>query len=170
MPHTIVLGRSRSGKTTLTQQILKSLKNKGFGTLVLDPSGYAGRWDADYVTADPHEFLDVVFASERCAFAVDEAGEMIGRFGGEMNKLASRSAQNGHRGFFICQRAKMIDPTIRSQCENIITFQQSKNDIKDLSEEFVSPELLAAPNLGKLEYICKMGFDPAFTSKLTFDT
>ena len=134
------------------------MRKKGIGVLVLDPTGYASLWDADFVTKDPQEFLRIVFASKRCMVIVDESGDMIGRFGGEMNKLATRAAHNGHRCFFITQRAKQIDPTVRGNCENIITFAQSPDDAKQLSIDFVDEELKKAPSLAKGEYLYKNGF------------
>lgn len=141
---------------------------KGFGILVLDPTGYASLWDADFVTSDPHEFLDVVFASERCVVIVDESGDMIGRYGGEMNKLATRAAHNGHRCFFIAQRATQIDPTVRGNCENVITFAQAVPDAKQLAIDFVDDKLKEAVNLEKLQYMYKIGFNPVIVDKVNF--
>jgi len=84
---------------------------------------------------------------------------MIGRYGGIMNRLATNSRHYGHNAHFISQRAKQIDPTIRSQCSNIFLFKQSLYDTKDLSNEFVSQGLMQAHTLKKGEYIYKIGVD-----------
>lgn len=150
------------------KQTAKKMKAQGFGVLVLDPSGVPSEWDADFYTSDPHKFLDIVFKSQRCALFIDEGGEMIGRHGRELNMLATRSAQLGHRAFFIVQRANQIDTTIRANCESVIIFKQSLQDTKDLANEFVDPMINEAHKLEKLQYICKMGHEKCFIDTVNF--
>lgn len=133
--------------------------------MVLDPSPYKSGWDADFVTDNPQEFLKHVFASERCMVIVDESGDMIGRYGGEMTQLATRARHNGHNCYFICQRAKQIDSTVRANCENIICFSQSLDDTKELAREFVDNAINEAHTLKKGEYIYKIGYEQAKKDK-----
>jgi hypothetical protein len=146
--------------------LAKQAKKQGVSVLVLDPSPYKDDWEADFITDNPDEFLDVVFASQRCMVIVDESGDMIGRYGGELNKLATRARHNAHNVYFIMQRAKQIDPTIRANCENIICFSQSLDDTKDLAREFVDERINDAHTLNKGEYIYKVGYDPAQKDKV----
>lgn len=93
---------------------------------------------------------------------------MIGRYGGAMNKLATRSAHLGHRCFFIAQRAKQIDNTTRANCQNLIIFKQSLTDTKDLANEYVDDLINEAHKLETFEYIYKMGHEKALLDKLKF--
>jgi len=150
----------------LIKRLASEAKSNGVSVLVLDPSPYKGDWEADFITDNPHEFLSVVFASQRCMVIVDESGDMIGRYGGELNKLATRARHNGHNVYFIMQRAKQIDPTIRANCENIICFSQALDDTKELAREFVDNAINNAHTLKKGEYIYKVGYEAAQKDKV----
>lgn len=126
--------------------------------MVLDPDKRS-EWNADFITTNPEEFLEVVFANTGCAVFVDESGDMIGRYGGAMNRLATTSRKWGHNCHFIAQRAKQIDPTTRTQCSNVFVFKQSLDDTKELAREFVADELKNAHILRKGEYLGKIGVD-----------
>jgi hypothetical protein len=155
------------------KQIARKTVDSGKAVLVLDPSPYKEEWEeigASFVSDNPQEFLQVVFANKQCMVIVDESGDMIGRYGGEMNQLATRGRHMGHQCYFITQRAKQIDTTVRANCENIIIFKQSLNDTKDLANEFVDPMLNEAHTLEKLEYIYKIGDNSSKKGKVIFDS
>ena len=158
MPHTLITGITGSGKTTLAVRLAGVYKRKSIPVLVLDPFK-SERWQANFISDNPEQFLDVVFQMKNCAIFVDESGEMIGRWGGVMTKLATVSRNYGHNAHFICQRSKQLDINVRTQCENIFLFKQSFSDTKDIANEFVANELLKAHTLKKGEFICKVGID-----------
>lgn len=133
-------------------------KQKQIPVLVLDPDKRS-LWNADFITNDPEEFLLVVFANRSCAIFVDESGDMIGRYGGAMNRLATTSRKWGHNCHFIAQRAKQIDVTTRTQCSNIFLFKQSLDDTKELARDFCAEDLKQAHTLKKGEYLMKIGVD-----------
>lgn len=116
-------------------------------------------WQANYITDNPDEFLQVVFENVNCAVFVDESAETIGRYAGTMQKLATSSRNLGHNVHFICQRPKQLDINMRTQCENIFVFKLSLYDTKELAREYVSNDLLYAPQLLKGEYLAKIGVD-----------
>ena len=158
MAHTLVLGITGTGKTLLSQRLAQTYKSKGIPIIVLDPFQSA-KWNADYITDNPDEFMSIVFSKTSCAVFIDEGGDMIGRWGGIMNQLATRSRHYGHNVVFICQRAKMIDITVRTQCVNIFLFKQSLYDSKELSQDFVCDALIGASELKAGEFIAKIGVD-----------
>lgn len=159
MPHSLIVGMTESGKTTLAQQMAESYRANGIATLVLDPL-QDPKWDTQYQYNDPAEFLRVVKHSQHCAVFVDESGDAIGRYGGEMNQLATRGRHFGHNCYFITQRAQQLDTTVRAQCSYVYLFASSKNDCKILAEEFNEPEILAANKLGRGEYYKVGRFSP----------
>ena len=156
--HVLILGITETGKTTLAFKLARKYKERGIGVLVLDPDKRQ-EWQADYITDDPEQFLRVAKVNTSCALFIDESGQTIGRYSGAMQWLATNSRKWGHKAHFITQRAKQIDPLVRTQCTNIFLFKQSLDDAKELSRDFVCDDLKAANTLLKGEYLGKIGVD-----------
>ena len=146
MAHTLFLGMTESGKTTLAKMLARQYKKKGIGILVLDPLRDPG-WDADFITDDPDEFIKVFFGSRRCMVFIDEAGENVGRFDTAMVKTATKGRHWGHSVNYLTQRATLVSLTVRDQCRNLHLFASGFKDCKMLENEFNSPDLLNAPGL-----------------------
>jgi hypothetical protein len=142
----------------LAFKIARKYKEKGIQVLVLDPDKRAD-WQADFITDDPDYYLQTVKLNTKCALFIDESGMMIGRYSGAMAWLATNSRKWGHKAHFIAQRAKQIDPIVRTQCTNIFLFKQSLDDSKELSRDFVCDELKSASGLSQGEYLGKIGVD-----------
>lgn len=90
-----------------------------------------------------------MFASRQCALFVDESGTAIGRYAKDMGVLATQSRHFGHKSHFITQRASMLDPTIRDQCDTLFVFRVGKRDSDTLAEEFGYSIIKDAHNLEK---------------------
>ena len=142
------------GKTTLAVELARRNKDEGRPVIVLDPMTSA-RWNADFVTSDPETFLEVVFKNTGCLLVIDESGETIGRFAGEMKKVATRSAQFGHDAVFISQRAQDVDRTVRDQCTNIFIFRSALDDGILLAKSYVADGFKKCHELTKGEYLYK---------------
>lgn len=54
---------------------------------------------------------------------------------------------------FAAQRAQMIVPTVRDQCERAYIFRVSFSDAKNLADEWGEPDIIAARSFRKGEYI-----------------
>lgn len=141
---------TESGKTTLAKLIAQKRKQSGRGILVLDPLGT--QWDADYQSADQQEFLDIVWRSESCDVFVDEAGKAIGHYEKLMIDLATTSRHWGHNCYFLCQRAAMVSPTVRTQCRVLFAFNQAGEDSIILAKEWGYDELKECPKLAQGAY------------------
>jgi hypothetical protein len=141
-----------SGKTTLATKLAATHKNKGRGVLVLDPL-LDPAWGADFCTFDPDLYIDTVYKSRSCALFVDESGETIGRYGGVMETLATRSRHFGHKAHFLCQRATQISKTMRAQCSEAYIFNLCLDDGIDLAREFNAPILREVHTLKQGECI-----------------
>lgn len=115
-------------------------------------------WPTEFVFENPDEFMHVVFNSQRCAIFVDESGDAIGRYGGAMNKLATKGRHWGHKCHYISQRANQIDPTTRTQCDGLFLFKSSLTDCDILSKEFAEPKLKEANTLQQGECFYTDGF------------
>ena len=175
MPHTLIVGRTLSGKTTLATQLINNETYRaGRPAIILDPN-LDNRWPKDescFVTHDKDVFLRVVKDPQNysAVVVVDESGEKIGRYGGEMSWLATRGRHYGHQCLFITQRATQLDKNVRTQCANLFIFRQAASDAKVLDAEWAdgSGVILSAAQLNQGEYIACIGFNPPQKLKLTF--
>lgn len=168
MAHTLIIGMTQSGKTSLARKLVQKHRKKGRLILVLDPL-LDPAWKtagATWVTDDKEKFLDVVFRSTECVIVIDEAGEMIGRYAGEMKKLATKSRHYGHDAIFITQRAVDVDKSLRDQCAEVYAFLVSRRDSEVLAEEFVNDDCFQASEVKQGEFIKCSRFKPVIRSKL----
>ena len=154
--HSMIVGMTESGKTTLAKKIVQKLKNQGIKSIVLDRM--RDNFNADYSTTDKQKFLDTVFKSYNCAVFVDESGQEFDKRNSAMNKLATMSRHWGHSAFFLGQRYTDIPKTVRDQCGRIFIFCISFDDSKILANEFNSEELRNAYKLQQGEYYHKTRF------------
>lgn len=150
MPHVLMTGMTESGKTTLAKLIAEKRKQSGRGILVFDP--LCTHWACDYQSNDQQEFLEVVWSSESCDVFVDEAGKAAGHYNDLMIELATMGRHWGHNCFFICQRAHMVSPSIRTQCRVLFAFNQNGADPKTLAGDWGYDELLNCNKLKQGEY------------------
>lgn len=156
--HSLILGITDTGKTTLAFKLAKIYKGRGTPVIVLDPD-IRKEWQADYITDDPDAYLAVCKVNQGAALFIDESGQTVGRYSGAMSWLATNSRKWGHKAHFISQRATQLDILMRTQCSNLFLFKQSVNDSKILAAEFVCPGLMGACYLKKGEYLAKLGVD-----------
>lgn len=168
MAHTLILGMTMSGKSTLAKYYSQEFKSRGVGVLVLDTMSDPG-WCADYVTRDKSQFIKTAKINKKCALFIDEGGQEIGRYAKESAWLATQSRHWGHKSFFISQRASQIDKTVRDQCSSLFCFRVSKKDAEILAEEFAQDELLSCATLDKLHFVRTGRFETPRFGKLRFE-
>lgn len=153
MPHTLILGMTGSGKTTLAVQTLRQLKRKGYGILICDAIGDPRYSFADVHTSDKDVLREIAMKSRRCIIAVDEAGEYMKLHDPTLHWLATRGRHYGHSSMFICQRLTQIAPLVRHQCYRLACFSVAQSDAKILADEFGQMELASANLLKQGRYL-----------------
>lgn len=146
MAHSLIVGGTESGKTTLAKRLAAAHHAAKLGVIVLDPMNDPD-WQCTFRTADPDEFMRVVTNSEGCHCFVDEAGDAIGRYDTTMQKLATRYRHFGHSCYFITQRAAMLAFTVRAQCRHGFIFNSDADDCKALVKTFNQPRIAEASAL-----------------------
>ena len=151
MAHSLILGMTESGKTTLAKALAAQYKQRGINVIVLDPMSDP-EWNADFQTSDPETFLKVVFSSQRCAVFIDEAGESAGQYDKPMIKTATKGRHWGHNMHYISQRGTLIARTIRDQCSQLFLFTTALDDCKIHANEWNKPELRTANALPQGAY------------------
>lgn len=158
MAHSLVLGMTESGKTTLAKRLSHVYKRNEYGVLVLDPMGDPG-WAVDFQTADPEEFLRVFWDSRGCMAFIDESGDMVGRYDLAMQKTATQGRHWGHSVHFLSQRGAQINRTVRDQCSVLFLFNTAKKDAELHAHEWNAPILETANTLPKGDYFQVVRFD-----------
>jgi hypothetical protein len=143
--HTLILGATESGKTTLAKNVCKELVAGKKQTLVLDPLG--SQWPTQNVFTDPDLFLKFFWATQGSYVFIDESGETVGRVNKEMEKTGTRGRHNGHSVFFITQSRTQLSPILRRQCAQLFCFAIGGDEAKFLAEEWICPDLVDAPML-----------------------
>ena len=151
MAHSLILGMTESGKTTLAKRLAAGYKVKGIPVLVLDPLSDPD-WECDFITDDVDEFLKVFWASRQCMVFIDEAGEAVGQYDKVMQQTATKGRHWGHSVHYISQRGAMIARTVRDQCSNLMLFTTALQDAKIHSNEWNKEGLKTANSLQKGEY------------------
>jgi len=151
MAHSLILGMTESGKTTLAKKLAAKYKAAGIHVIVLDPI-CDPEWGADFQTDDPDNLLDVFWTSKNCAVFIDEAGESAGQYDKAMIKTATKGRHWGHNVHYLSQRGSMINTTIRAQCSQLFLFLSGKNDGKIHSEEWAQDELKNCTQLARGEF------------------
>lgn len=158
--HTLIVGRTKTGKTWLSKIIAQKLQAEGYKVLVLDGMHDPGwREVSDFYTTDLHEFLEVAYKSRSCFLFIDEAGNFCGLHDTDSYWLSTQARHWGHSTFFITQRATQIAPTVRYQCDRLCLFRCAKTDSKVLADEFNEPILVTANTLKKLEFFRAGNFE-----------
>ena len=168
MSHSLILGQTESGKTALAKQLAAQYSRAGINVIVLDPINDPS-WNADFQTTDPEQFFEVYWKNQQCAAFFDESGELCKEYPAEMKKTATRGRHWGHSNLYIAQRAVLIPPTIRDQCNRMFLFASSLEDCKIHSAEWNQPALKEeGPKLAQLEYFSVQRMKPLKRGKVTF--
>jgi hypothetical protein len=147
--HVLIVGQTMSGKTICAQRLSHNYRAHHIKVAVLDPMRDP-KWQADFITDDPAEFMELVrnpLKCQSCALFVDESGQVLDRYSVDFNWLTCQSRHHGHVAHIIAQRAQQVSMTIRSQCSTIYAFNVNNKDAKEYADAFNSPALLECPNL-----------------------
>lgn len=173
--HTLIVGRSKTGKSALGKQIGSHLRIQDKYVLAFNPTGEAGYTvedefgciAADWETSDPDEFAAKVSEAMNAFIKgegpqpyliIDEAHEFFTRAGAEYLWIGTRGRHYGSTIIAITQRGAQINPTFRGQCSRIFIFACSSLDAKFLADEMGKEEFRQATNLAPLEYYETDGF------------
>ncbi|MBA3590474.1 hypothetical protein [Methylibium sp.] len=155
LDHALVLGITKSGKSTLLHWLAKLHHARGDGVLILDPRRDHG-WPNDPTRVrfarDAEHVLDLAKRSQRCALFIDESARMLGR-DARFDWLTTESRHQGHVAYLSALRATMVLPSLRAQCARAFVFRQSLSDARELADQFAEPRLIEAASLPRHQFI-----------------
>lgn len=149
--HTLTIGRTGSGKTTLWKINAGRLMRAGCPVLVYDPIGNG--YPAHFRTNDIQALIDEAKRHNHAHLIVDESGLGVGQYPGEVQWLTTMARNWGHSTHLISQRATQLNKTVRLQCEAVYLFRSSDDDAASLAKDFTQPGLAQADKLGQYEYL-----------------
>lgn len=142
--HSIIIGRTLSGKSALAKQIGSHARLAGAEILAWNPTlerGYAREDDygciaAEWETDCPYELLDEIsirYSREKKSriLIVDEAHELPK----ELSWLATKGRHYGLTLIAVTQRGAALNPTFRTQCGTWYIFKCSGLDMKMAEDE-----------------------------------
>lgn len=172
MAHDLVVGITRSGKSTLCKQIARRAMAEGRHVLVCDPAGDP-TWPCSWSTVDAFDLLAVMKVNRQCIVFVDEAHEALGFSGSRQSRelawITTGSAKFGHRVYLITQRATAISTTVRMQCAVVHAFRQQPADAKVIGNQWGGQAMSEAiPKLPPLHWITHDGFSMERYGPLSF--
>lgn len=170
MPHRAIIGQTGSGKTHCGKASAAEALALGRGVLVLhkprEPWPYAGRlfWQTD----DPAAFLRMYWQAKSCDCFMELADADVSKYDTGFHKCFSQGRHEGHRNFYMSQRAAMVHPNIRENCESLCLFSVPMKGARLWADEFNDDALLGAVNLPPHVFYFKASrFTPARLCKLS---
>lgn len=140
--HTLICGVTMSGKTTLAHKLARFLSEKGQRIIVYDPVGTktaAGHWPASAIVFDNEdEFFDYLVRDDvnHAHVFIDESGDLFNLSRRENLWLPTRGRHFGFSLYFICQRPKMIAPSVRNQCGYAYVFRLMQDDMRMIGGDY----------------------------------
>ncbi len=171
--HSLFVGKTGNGKTTLAKDWARSFQANGVPVLVL--SSMAGEWlddspggfCADYATEDPAEFVQFCFEHTQCFVIIDEGGDVATNADKDVISLATRGRHWGHVCLFLGQCGTSVASKIRQNCSNFFIFKSNKDACKEIDKSAIDPMVYSAMTLDKGYCVAIIGNEPGFIMKAT---
>lgn len=148
--HTLILGITESGKSTLGSLMAHKLVAMKKPVVVydrmLDPM-----WPEKAVRfRNPEQLSEYLENNRQCYVFIDEAGIVFDS--GDYEWFTTTSRHWGHQTFLLSQRAVQIPRTVRDQCKRLYLFTSSLEDGKIHAAEWNKPILITCPTLPQLSF------------------
>ncbi len=148
MPHAAIIGQTDSGKTYAGKSLARAFRRAGISTLVLHkPREPWAPEEASWQTADPATFIAKFWRAKRCACFMELADAGVSKWDTEFHRCFSQGRHEGHRCFFMSQRAASVHPNVRENCASLYLFAVPPAGAKLWAEEFNDAALLGAVTL-----------------------
>ena len=173
MPHGAIIGMTTSGQTTLGKYNAASFIKQGIRTLILhkprepwpkesvwfqtdDPNYYLQIWEkvgAENYEKSQQNCRDPRLVSDACFMEL--ADGIVDKWDDRFHKCFTQGRHDGHRCFYLSQRAASVHPAIRENCESICLFTVPKKAAQLWAEEFCDDFLLKSVTLPRNAFVYK---------------
>lgn len=176
MSHKLVVGITEIGKTRGCKILAAELVKHG-KVLAYDVLG--SKWPDGVMVVTNFEDFDWAYWSETdwLAVFIDEAGETVKRFDGDMEKTATRGRHPGHQNFYIVQGLTLMSLQARKQCVGVYLYNCESDDAEKLYASFGRKkqandpylEIFNAPAYGPGEFIYFTKLVPPVKYRVNFE-
>ncbi len=146
--HRAIIGQTGSGKTHCAKATARDVLRSGRMTLILHKPREP--WPADcasWQTDDPDLFLRMYWASRSCDCFMELADAAVSKWDERFHKCFEQGRHEGHRNYYLSQRAAKVHPNIRDNCSSLCLFAVTMNGARVWAEEFNDDTLLEAVKL-----------------------
>lgn len=139
--HSLFVGVTLSGKTTLARAVSRALRSRGQSVIVFDPMRTptaGGDWGEGAHIFDQEEAFLTMMGDDRVMRAhifVDEADMVFNHARRENFWMLTRGRHYGFEMNLISQRPKLLHPTCRDQCTRMYMFRLPINDRVELGRD-----------------------------------
>jgi hypothetical protein len=161
MSHTLIVGATLTGKTSLAKKFAETrIKSRAhvpnFRQVALDPLG--SQWPEGVAVVDDWAELmleiEIMRENEEVAcIYIDEANTQFSHGDREKLWLMLRGRHFGHDLTVITQYPTLLSPAARGQCGNLHVFQIGKQSARMLAEDYACDDILRAPELRRGEWL-----------------
>lgn len=150
MPHAAIIGSTGSGKTYLAQDLARIALRRGRGVMVLHKEREPWPLPAGpltFQTHNPEHFLAVYWRARSCDCFMELADADVDKFDSRFHRCFTQGRHEGHRNFYLSQRAAMVHPNVRENCASLYLFAVPIKGARLWADEFNDAALLAATTL-----------------------
>lgn len=156
MPHAAIVGLTTSGKTFCGQSLAAGFIRAGIKTLVLHkPREPWPRASVYWQTDNPELYLERFWREKSCACFMELADGVVDKFDDRFHLCFTQGRHEGHRCFYLTQRAATVHPAIRENCVSLYLFTVSAKGAALWAEEFCDDTLLKATTLPQYVFLYK---------------
>lgn len=168
MPHGAIIGMTTSGKTTLAMQFARDFRKLDIPTLVLHKPREAWSEEcASWQTSDPEKFLAKFASCQGHACFMELADGSVDKYDSRFHKCFTEGRHDGHRCYYLSQRAATVHPAIRENCIQLCLFTVTSSAAKIWAEEFNDLGLMQAVDLPPYVFLHKENrYSPLVKRKL----
>jgi DNA polymerase III delta prime subunit len=159
LSHSLIIGVTESGKTTLARALARELAGKKQTVIVYDPVGTitaGGGWpESAKIFQDEKEFWKYLDRDDigHAHIFVDEAGDLFNLSKRENYWLLTRGRHFGFFVYMICQRPTMIAPSARTQAATCYMFRLANSDAKEICADMGHDWPLSDKDIETGEYL-----------------
>jgi hypothetical protein len=157
--HTLICGTTESGKTTLAHKLAQFDEQEKRPIIVFDPvltETMVGDWPTKNtaVYTDEEKFVRAITKlREPHSVYIDEGADIFSHAQPENRWILTRGRHYGFEVTLICQRPKLVMPSVRHQCSRCFIFRVARSDLREISEDF-GHSGLAKISLDNGDFLC----------------
>jgi hypothetical protein len=140
--HTLICGVTMSGKTTCAHKLAQFDEADRIPVIVFDPvmtETAAGEWpDHAQIYTDSEKFLQRMgkMRGEPVSVYIDEGGDIFSHAQADNRWILTRGRHLGYSVTLICQRPKLVHPSVRHQTSRLFLFRLAHTDLQAIGADY----------------------------------